>query len=180
VTRLTDLPPALAKRLAELDCPDFTSGPWVTSSARSQRGVTMVSSAGLAARGETPFRGRDVITGPFLLTPKPEDLLISHISTNFHHDRLDGGDPLFVYGRHRPSADGASCPRIGRPAEGGHRRRGHSPLGLTALHARRERAGALSGGGRDCDGRIALIRPHAENTRPPRALCVPFELGPAV
>ena len=153
MTRLTDLPPAQAKRLAELDCPDFTSGPWVTGSARSQRRVTMVSSAGLAARGGTPFRGRGADYRAIPADTKPEDLLISHISINFDHDRLGGGDPLFVYGRHRPGADRASCPRIGRPAEGGRRRRRHSSPGLTALHARRERAGALSGGGRDRDGR---------------------------
>jgi hypothetical protein len=111
---LTDLPPAQAKRLAELDCPDFTSAPWVTGSARSQRRVTMVSSAGLAAPGGTPFRGRDADYRAIPADTKPEDLLIIHISINFDHDRLGGGDPLFVYGRHRPGADKASCPRIGR------------------------------------------------------------------
>src|ERR1700739_3817668 len=59
VTRLTDLPPAQAKRLAELECPDFATRPWVTGSALSQRRVAIVSSAGLVVRGEDPFRGRD-------------------------------------------------------------------------------------------------------------------------
>jgi hypothetical protein len=48
---------------------------------------------------------------------------------------------------------------------------------LTALHARRERAGALSGGRGYRDGRNRVDPTQAENTKPPRALWVPFELG---
>ena len=59
MTRLTDLPPAQATRLAELECPDFETRPWVTGPALSQRRVAIVSSAGLVVRGEMPFRGRD-------------------------------------------------------------------------------------------------------------------------
>jgi D-proline reductase (dithiol) PrdB len=59
VTRLTDLPPAQAKRLAEAECPQFETTPWVTGPALSQRRVAIVSSAGLVVRGEMPFRGRD-------------------------------------------------------------------------------------------------------------------------
>jgi D-proline reductase (dithiol) PrdB len=83
VTRLTDLPPAQAKRLAELECPDFTTRPWVSGPPLSQRRVAIVSSAGLVVRGETPFRGRDpdyrVVPGDVA----PGELLISHISINF-------------------------------------------------------------------------------------------------
>jgi D-proline reductase (dithiol) PrdB len=83
VTRLTDLPPAQAKRLAELECPDFTTRPWVSGPPLSQRRVAIVSSAGLVVRGETPFRGRDpdyrVVPGDVT----PGELLISHISINF-------------------------------------------------------------------------------------------------
>jgi D-proline reductase (dithiol) PrdB len=83
MTRLTDLPPAMAQRLAELECPDFTTRPWVEGAPLSGRRVAIVSSAGLVVRGEDPFRGRDpdyrVIPGD----TKPEDLLISHISINF-------------------------------------------------------------------------------------------------
>ena len=35
VTRLTDLPPDQAKRLAELECPDFKTRPWVSGPALS-------------------------------------------------------------------------------------------------------------------------------------------------
>jgi D-proline reductase (dithiol) PrdB len=83
VTRLTDLPPAQAKRLAELECPDFAARPFVSGPPLAQRRVAIVSSAGLVVRGETPFRGRDpdyrVIPGD----TSPADLLISHISINF-------------------------------------------------------------------------------------------------
>ena len=83
VTRLTDLPPAQAKRLAELECPDFATRPWVTGPALSRRRVAIVSSAGLVVRGEDPFRGRDPDYRAIPASTKPEQLLISHISINF-------------------------------------------------------------------------------------------------
>jgi D-proline reductase (dithiol) PrdB len=83
VTRLTDLPPAQATRLAELECPDFATRPWVTASALSQRRVAIVSSAGLVVRGEDPFRGRDADYRVIPSMTRPEELLISHISINF-------------------------------------------------------------------------------------------------
>lgn len=83
MTRLTDLPPGQAKRLAELECPDFETRPWVTGPALSQRRVAIVSSAGLVVRGENPFRGRDSDYRAIPADTKPEDLLMSHISINF-------------------------------------------------------------------------------------------------
>jgi D-proline reductase (dithiol) PrdB len=83
MTRLTDLSPDQAKRLAELECPDFTTRPWVTGPALSQRRVAIVSSAGLVVRGEDPFRGRDPDFRAIPATTKPENLLCSHISINF-------------------------------------------------------------------------------------------------
>lgn len=83
MTRLSDLPPPQAKRLAELECPQFTTRPWVAGPPLALRRVAIVSSAGLVVRGEMPFRGRDpeyhVIPG----TTRPDELLISHISINF-------------------------------------------------------------------------------------------------
>ena len=83
MTRLTDLPPAQAKRLAELECPDFETRPWISGPALSQRRVAIVSSAGLVIRGETPFRGRDPDYRAIPAATKPDELLISHISINF-------------------------------------------------------------------------------------------------
>jgi D-proline reductase (dithiol) PrdB len=86
MTRLTNLPPAQAKRLAELECPDFETRPWVMGPALSQRRIAIVSSAGLVVRGENPFRGRDPDYRAIPAKTKPEELLISHISINF--DRI--------------------------------------------------------------------------------------------
>jgi len=83
LTRLTDLPPAQAKRLAELECPDFTTRPFVKGPPLDQRRVAIVSSAGLVVRGETPFRGRDADYRVIPGDTSPADLLISHISINF-------------------------------------------------------------------------------------------------
>jgi len=83
VTRLTDLPPAMAKRFAELECPDFATRPRVTGPALSRRRVAIVSSAGLVVRGENPFRGRDPDYRVIPSDTRPEELLISHISINF-------------------------------------------------------------------------------------------------
>ena len=83
MTRLTDLPPAQAKRLAELECPEFATRPWVTGPPLSRRRVAIVSSAGLVVRGETPFRGRDADYRVIPADTRPDELLISHISVNF-------------------------------------------------------------------------------------------------
>jgi D-proline reductase (dithiol) PrdB len=83
VTRLNDLPPGQGKRLAEIECPDFETRPWVTGPALSQRRIAIVSSAGLVVRGEDPFRGRDANYHAIPATTRPEDLLGSHISVNF-------------------------------------------------------------------------------------------------
>jgi hypothetical protein len=158
----------MARRLADTECPDFKTVPWVTGPALSQRRVAIVSSAGLVRRGEDPFRGRDpdyrIIPGDV----KPDQLLISHISINFDRtgfqedwnvvfplDRLNelaaGGcnrfgrlDALLVHGRQRSTANGAARPRRCRPAEARPRRRRDPPPGLTDLHTRRERARSLS------------------------------------
>src|SRR5579863_2381903 len=83
VIRLTDLPSDQAKRLAELECPDFETQPLVTGPALSKRRVAIVSSAGLVVRGEQPFRGRDPDYRAIPSTVAARDLLCSHISINF-------------------------------------------------------------------------------------------------
>jgi len=83
MTRLTDLSPDQAKRLAEVECPDFQTRPWVTGPVLSQRRVAIVSSAGLFVRGKNPFRGRDPDYRAIPADTKSEELLMSHISINF-------------------------------------------------------------------------------------------------
>jgi hypothetical protein len=42
MARLTDLPPATAKRYAELECPSFATTPWVNGPPPSERRVAIV------------------------------------------------------------------------------------------------------------------------------------------
>jgi D-proline reductase (dithiol) PrdB len=81
--RLTNLPAAMAKRLAELECPDFKTTPWVEGPPLARRRVAVVSSAGLVVRGEKPFRGRDPDFRAIPGTTRPDQLLMSHISINY-------------------------------------------------------------------------------------------------
>jgi D-proline reductase (dithiol) PrdB len=88
VTRLSDLPPAQAKRLAEIECPNFATRPWVSGPPLSTRRIAIVSSAGLFRRGTDPFRGRD---SDYRAIPRDiqwDDLLTSHISVNFDRTGL--------------------------------------------------------------------------------------------
>src|ERR1700739_1545344 len=83
VTRLSDLPPDQAKRLAELECPGFKARPWVAGPALSKPPLAIFPSAGLVVRGENPFRGRDPDYRAIPSTVAAGDLLCSHISINF-------------------------------------------------------------------------------------------------
>jgi D-proline reductase (dithiol) PrdB len=81
--RLDRLPQAQAQRLAELECPNFTTEPWVAGPPLAERRVAIVSSAGLLMRGGMPFRGRDPEYHVIPPGADPGDLLISHVSINF-------------------------------------------------------------------------------------------------
>jgi len=81
--RLERLPPEMAKRLGELECPDFKMTPWVEGKALGERRVAIVSSAGLTVRGDRAFRGRDADYRAIPGTTPANDLLCSHISINF-------------------------------------------------------------------------------------------------
>jgi D-proline reductase (dithiol) PrdB len=81
--RLNNLPAAMAKRLAELECPAFRTRPWVEGPPLHERRVAIVSSAGLVVRGERVFRGRDPDFRVIPATTRPNQLLMSHISINY-------------------------------------------------------------------------------------------------
>jgi D-proline reductase (dithiol) PrdB len=83
MTRLSDLPAAMANRLAELECPDFAATPWVEGPPLARRRVAVVSSAGLVVRGESPFRGRDPDYRTIPSATRSDQLLMSHISINY-------------------------------------------------------------------------------------------------
>jgi D-proline reductase (dithiol) PrdB len=82
MVRLTDLPPAQAKRYAELEVPSFETTPWVSGPPLAQRRVAIVASAGLVVRGEKPFRGGDADFRVIPSSTRPDQLLFSHISIN--------------------------------------------------------------------------------------------------
>ena len=54
--RLEQLPPDYGKRLAEIECPNFTTTPWVEGKPLSERRVAIVSSA--KVRGDKVRRPR--------------------------------------------------------------------------------------------------------------------------
>ena len=81
--RLEKLPAEMAKRLSELECPDFKTTPWVEGPPLRRRRVAIVSSAGLTVRGDRVFRGRDPDYRAIPSTTQANDLLCSHISINF-------------------------------------------------------------------------------------------------
>jgi D-proline reductase (dithiol) PrdB len=81
--RLEKLPAAMAQRLAELECPDFETTPWVEGKPLAERRVAIVSSAGLTVRGDRVFRGRDPDYRAIPAETAANDLLCSHISINF-------------------------------------------------------------------------------------------------
>src|SRR5437764_14722516 len=82
MARVTDLPPAVADRYAELECPSLATAPWVNGPPLAARRVAIVSSAGLVVRGEKPFRGRDADYRVIPSETLPEQLMFSHISIN--------------------------------------------------------------------------------------------------
>src|SRR5260370_22952800 len=82
MARLTDLPPAVAKRYAELECPSCPTRPWVDGPPLADRRVAIIWSAGLVVRGEKPFRGRDPDYRVIPSETRPEQLMLSHISIN--------------------------------------------------------------------------------------------------
>ena len=84
MARLSDLPPAQAKRVAEFECPEFATRPWVSGLPLTERRVAIVSSAGLVLRGQTPFTGEpDPGYRVIPATAKAGELLMSHGSVNF-------------------------------------------------------------------------------------------------
>ena len=84
MVRLIDLPAGQAKRLADLECPEFQTSPWASGPPLAQRRVSVISSAGLFVKGEAaPFRGRDADYRSIPLKTPAADVLCSHISINF-------------------------------------------------------------------------------------------------
>jgi D-proline reductase (dithiol) PrdB len=106
--RLEKLPAEMAKRLSELECPDFTTTPSVEGKPLAERRVAIVSSAGLVVRGDKVFRGRDADYRAIPSTTGSNDLLCSHISINFDRNGFqEDWNVVFPLGRlNELAADG--------------------------------------------------------------------------
>jgi len=140
MARLTDLPPAAAKRYAELECPSFATTPWVDGPPLAERRVAIVSSAGLVVRGEKPFRGRDPDYRVIPSETRPEQLMFSHISINLDRSGFqEDWNVVFPFDRLRERSRPSSCPTAGnRASRECHRLRGGDALFLYG----RDRSGA--------------------------------------
>ena len=197
MTRLSDLPPAQAKRLAEVECPTFTTQPWVSGPPLSDRRVAIVSSAGLFKRGTEPFprprcrlsrhpRRRRLARPahqPYLNQLRP------HRAAGRLERRLSACDrlkELVAQGVIGSLADthysfmGASDPIAMGPMPANSRPPKQEEVDLapphprlTHLHARRERARTLPGGRRPRDG-----RDQPDLSRNPKNQTAPRALGP--
>ena len=109
MTRLTDLSPDRAQRLAELD-PIPKPGLGWSGPALQRRRVAIVSSAGLVVRGEYPFRGRDP---DYRAIPSTVAAVISCAATSDPFDRTSykrTGTFVFPIDRRR-RAQFSSLPR---------------------------------------------------------------------
>ena len=81
--RLERLPPAMAKRLAELECPDFTTTPWVEGKPLPSGGWRSCRRPGWWCAATRCFAAATPITGRSRARRGANDLLCSHISINF-------------------------------------------------------------------------------------------------
>lgn len=66
--------------LAALECPEFAHKPWVAPTEK--RRVALISTAGLMHRGDLHF-GFNSADYRIIDRNRPEDVIMSHISTNF-------------------------------------------------------------------------------------------------
>ncbi len=83
MARLDQMAEPQRSHIANLPCPHFDKTPWATGPELSKRRVAIISTAGLHRRGDRPFTGMD---GDYRVIPGDtvaNDLVMTHISTNF-------------------------------------------------------------------------------------------------
>jgi D-proline reductase (dithiol) PrdB len=83
MVRMTKLPPTTQTSMANLETPRFADRPFVTGPALSSRRIAIVTSAGLARRGERPFVSGDTDFRVIPADTGAGDILMSHASVNF-------------------------------------------------------------------------------------------------
>ncbi|OGP52114.1 MAG: selenoprotein B glycine/betaine/sarcosine/D-proline reductase [Deltaproteobacteria bacterium RBG_13_43_22] len=86
MARLDRMSPPERKYIEELKCPTFDTNPWVDGPPLEKRRVAIISTAGLHRREDRPFTFDPgdyyrILPGDI----KAEDLVMSHVSTNFDH-----------------------------------------------------------------------------------------------
>jgi D-proline reductase (dithiol) PrdB len=86
MVRLDQMNETERRYLEKTPCPTFHTHPWVEGPPVSKRRVSIVSTAGLHARGDRPFTFEPgdyyrIIPG----TIEANNLVMTHISTNFDH-----------------------------------------------------------------------------------------------
>ena len=86
MARLDRMSPPERKHIEEVKCPTFETSPWVEGPLLEKRRVAIISTAGLHRREDRPFT---LDPGDYYrILPggiKADDLLMSHVSTNFDH-----------------------------------------------------------------------------------------------
>lgn len=83
MVRMTDLPAGAQKHLGGLECPSFTTRPWVRGGPLASRRIALVSSAGLIVRGDKPVMANDVRYRTIPHATPAGDILMSHVSVNY-------------------------------------------------------------------------------------------------
>lgn len=78
-----DIPQPTRDVVLNLPCPSFETAPFVAGLPLAQRRVAIVSSAALIRRGDKPFPFGSGECRQIAADTPPNDLLISHVSTNF-------------------------------------------------------------------------------------------------
>ena len=83
MARLEDIDALMREELLALECPKFDSDPWVEAPKLADSRVAVISTAGLQRRGDRPFDLGDADYRVILGETVAEDLVMSHVSTNF-------------------------------------------------------------------------------------------------
>lgn len=83
MARMTDLPQGTQTSMANLECPQFETTPFVSGPPLAERRVAVVTSAGLVRRGERPFVSGDVDYRVLPTDTSASQILMSHASVNF-------------------------------------------------------------------------------------------------
>lgn len=96
MVRTADLHPAMAEGLLKLDLPEIELAPWIAPKPLAESTIAIVTTAGLARRGDRPFQAGD--TGYRLIPGNVDagELSMSHASIAFDRSGFRG-DPNVVF-----------------------------------------------------------------------------------